>query len=564
MNPFRYHGAGWVLLTEIFRNRSCIRDIVVVTILINVLAVATSFLVMQVFDQVVPALSYSIIFTFAVGMTVVIVLDWVIRATRTRVLDSVSWDVNNSVPQKVFDHILHMRLKFWSRSLSQLVAQSSGHDSVRQLFSSGVILALIDMPFALIFIAFIGVIGGPLSLIYLGFVPLAVLLGYSTQARLRSLAREQLIHSNEFQEFLVEPVQGLESISSSNRAWRFNDQLNEISKTIDHYNIQNKALSNITPASTGSLSNVAYVAAIIIGVPQIEDGNLTMGGLIACSILGGRVIALIAQSVQHLVQWHTVIQSLQVVDQELQLDTECVPEQYLLIPEKAPKHIGLNSVSFSYPNSLSKQLEIEALHFEAGDRVLLLGSPGSGKSTLLKILAGLYRPSEGRVRMGAVDLWEINPNTITEVIAYLPQNIHLFKGTLRSNLTLSRTASDNQLQQTCDALNISQTEAGSWQGLNLEISEGGEGLPDEQKQLIGLGRFLLNRPSIWLLDEPSTSLGNQAKLTAISVLNQQIQTEDIVIMSSDELFSDVKQANRVIVMHEGRIIKDGRPEQVLP
>ncbi len=561
---FKRHGAGWLVLSEMFRSRRWMRDVAIATVLVNVLAVGTSLFAMQVYDRVVPTLAYSTLWTLVAGMGIVISLDWLLKTMRARILDSVSTAVNNRVSQRVFDHIMQIRLDLRPRSLGTLAAQVGGLDSVRQFFSSGVVFALVDMPFALMFIAFIAVIGGPVAWVYLLLLPLAALLGYSTQARLRRLTREQMMRSNERQGLLVDAIQGAESIRSSNASWRFSEQWHEITRTIGHYNIQNKAISNVSTVTTGSLSSAAYIGAIVVGVQQIEAGNLTMGGLIACSILGGRVIAPIAQSVQHLVQWQNVAQSLQMVDQVLLLDTERDPGQNLLIPEEVPNRIELDRVRFSYPNSPIKQLDIPALRFNAGDRVLLLGPIGSGKSTLLKTLAGLYQPSEGRVRLGAADLWEMDPNAVTEVVGYLPQNVHLFKGTLRSNLALSGAVSDSQLLQACDALGIDQIVAGSPQGLNLEISEGGEGLSGGQRQLVGLGRLLLSQPRIWLLDEPTASLDNQADARVMAAINNQIQPDDIVLISTHRPAVAMKHANRVIVMRDGSVIEDGKPEQVMP
>ncbi len=562
-SSFKQQGAGWLVLTEMFRTRRWIRDVAIATVLVNLLAVGTSLFAMQVYDRVVPTLAYSTLWTLVVGMGIVISLDWLLKTIRARILDSVSCAVNNRVSQRVFDHIMQVRLDLRPRSLGTLAAQVGGLDSVRQFFSSGVVFALVDMPFALMFIAFISVIGGPVGWVYLCLLPIAALLGYSTQARLRRLTREQLIRSNERQGLLVDSIQGAESIRSNNATWRFSEQWHEITRTIGHYNIQNKAISNFSTVSTGSLSSAAYISAIVVGVQQIEAGNLTMGGLIACSILGGRVIAPIAQSVQQLVQWQNVAQSLQMVDQLLRLDTERDPDQNLLIPEQTPSRIELLDLTFSYPNSPIKQLDIPTLRFNAGDRVLLLGAIGSGKSTLLKTLAGLYRPSSGRIRLGAADLWEMEPNAVAEVVGYLPQNVHLFKGTLRSNLALSGAVGDSQLLQLCEVLGIDQIAAASPQGLNLEISEGGEGLSGGQKQMVGLGRLLLGRPRIWLLDEPTASLDTQADSRVMATLHQYIQPNDIVVISTHRPALALEQANRVIVLHEGRIIEDGRPEQVL-
>ena len=236
----------------------------------------------------------------------------------------------------------------------------------------------------------------------------------------------------------------------------------------------------------------------MVGVWQIEAGLLTMGGLIACSILGGRIIAPVSQSVQYLEKWQHVSQALNMVHQVLALEPERRPDQQLLLPDEQPTALALEGVRFAYAGSPIRQLTVDELHLASGDRVLLVGPVGSGKSTLLKILAGLYRPSEGRVRLGNADLWETDPLLVSTQIGYLPQSVHLFRGTLRSNLCLSGTAGDDRLLEVSRQLGIDAIAAGNPQGMDLPISEGGEGLSGGQRQLVALARVFINQPRIWL------------------------------------------------------------------
>ena len=549
---------------ELFKHPRWLRDVILATLLVNLLAVSTSLFAMQVYDRVVPTLAYATLWTLVAGMALVVSLDWLLKTIRARILDSVSCEVNDAVSQKVFDHVMNLQLDSRPRSLGTLAAQVSGLDSVRQFFSSGVVFALVDMPFALLFIGFIAIIGGPIGWVYLLLLPVAAVLGWSGQKRLRLLMKEQLIRSHERQGLLVDAIQGTESIRSSNASWRFSEQWREITRSIAHYNIQQKAINNLTTVTTSSLSTAAYVGAIIVGVHQIEAGNLTMGALIACSILGGRVIAPVSQTVQYLTQWQNVAESLQMVNQVLMLDTERRPEQNLLMPDEKPESVALDNVQFSYPQSPIKQLDIESLQFNAGDRVLLLGPIGSGKSTLLKVMAGLYRPSQGRVKLGSADLWEIDPHVVADNIGYLPQSVHLFKGTLRSNLALSGAISDSHLLKVCENLGIDRIAADNPQSMDLEISEGGEGLSGGQKQLVGLGRIFLAQPRIWLLDEPTASLDSDSDAKVLQAIESTIKPEDILIISTHRVTLALKIANRLVMMQQGKVVADGKPDEVMP
>ena len=556
--------AARLVFSEMFKSRRWLIDISIATVIINILAVATSIFAMQVYDRVVPTLAYATLTTLVTGMLIVLSLDWLLKIVRARTLDSVSCAVDKAVSQQVFDHVLRLQLDTRPRSLGTLAAQVGGLDSVRQFFSSGVVFALVDMPFALFFISFIAVIGGPIGWVYLLLLPVAATLGWITQHRLRRLLKQQMMRSNERQGLLVDTIQGAESIRANNASWRFSELWQAITLTISRYNLRQKAISNLTTVTTGSLSTVAYVSAIVVGVGQIEAGNLTMGALIACSILGGRVIGPIAQGVQHLAQWQSVAQALDMVNQVLVLDSERDPDKELLLPEQRFNNVALQSISFSYPESPVRQLKIDDLTFTAGERVVLLGAIGSGKSTLLKVLAGLYRPGEGRVRLGNADLWEIDANVVAEQVSYLPQSVHLFKGTLRSNLTLSGSVSDSHLLHITEQLGIDRIAAESPQGMDLAISEGGEGLSGGQRQLVGLARVFLAQPKIWLLDEPTASLDSETEKQVLQAIDAHVKSDDILIISTHRPALAAQLANRVIIMQRGEIQADGKPEAVLP
>ncbi len=223
----------------------------------------------------------------------------------------------------------------------------------------------------------------------------------------------------------------------------------------------------------------------------------------------------------------------------------------------------LKQIRFFYPESPVQQLNIPELKFSAGDRVVLVGSIGSGKSTLLKILAGLYKPSEGRVLFGDADLWETDPNIVSTHLAYLPQSVQLFKGTLRSNLTLSGSISDSSLLKVSRDLGIDEISANNSLGMDLEISEGGEGLSGGQQQLVALGRVFLAGTKIWLLDEPTASLDNECESRVLDALQQYLKADDILIISTHRPMAATKLANRMILMHQGEIKADGKPEQVM-
>lgn len=562
--PLSGNLAARLVWRELFRERGWLWKVAVATCLVNLIGISTALFAMQVYDRVVPTLAYATLTTLVAGMAIVVILDWILKTLRARILDSLACAVDQRVSQQVFEHLLHVQLDAQPRSLGTLAAQVGSLETVRRFFSATVVFALVDLPFALMFLAFIAVLSVAVSWVYAVLLPAALVLGFLAQWRLRGLLRNQLSRGNERQGLLVDSIRGAESIRASNAGWRFAREWRDITASINRYGIQQRALSSLSTVTTGSLSVIAYVSAVVVGVWQIDAGLLTMGGLIACTILGGRIIAPVAQSVQHLVQWQHVSQALNMVHQVLALDSERRSSQPLLFPDEEPAGVTLEGVRFAYAGSPIRQLDVDRLHLASGDRALLLGPVGSGKSTLLKILAGLYRPAEGRVRLGGADLWETDPLAVSTRIGYLPQSVHLFRGTLSSNLCLNGTASDDRLLEVSRQLGIDGIAAAHPLGMEAPISEGGEGLSGGQRQLVALARVFVSEPRIWLLDEPTASLDREMEDRVWQALEAALRPDDILVVSTHRPLMAGRLVNRVLIMHQGRIVRDGTPETLLP
>lgn len=554
---------GW-LLKELFRSPSWLFNVMASTVLINLLAVATSLFAMQVYDRVVPTLAYSTLTTLVVGMVLVVLFDWVLKVLRGKAMDHMGVQVDKVLSQRVFDHLLHLRLDLMPKGVGQLTAQVNGMESVRNFLSSSVIYALIDLPFVLMFIVFIAIIGGPLAWVYASLLPLAFVFAGVSHWRQRHITRQLMHQVNERTGVLVDAIRGAESIRAANAMHRFSQEWQHTSDQMAEKSRQQKANQTVTLTNIQALSTLAYVAALVVGVSQIESGHLSMGALIACSILGGRVIGPVAQGVQLLSQWYNVSRSLEQVDDILTIEQERRPGQQLLVTDAPPDHIELDKVSFSYAGTPVKQLRIEHLELHAGDRVLLLGPIGGGKSTLMKVLAGLYRPTEGRVRVGPMDLWEMDPDAVANMISYLPQQVHLFKGTLRSNLATAGVRDDLRMAKATQLLGIDVIANDSPQGMDSPVSEGGEGLSGGQRQLIGLARVVVAAPRVWLLDEPTAALDTKTEAQVWQALAHFVAPQDILVVATHRPMAAMSMVNRVLMLQKGVVVKDGKPSEVTP
>ena len=551
-----------LMLSEILRKKRWLVEVLTATLVVNILTVAASLFTMQVYDRVVPSFAYATLWALVMGMFIVVALDWTLKMIRSRILDSVARDVDQRVSQKLYERLMHLRLDTRPSSLGTMAAQVNGLETVRAFFSSSIVFALADCPFALFFIACIGIIGGAMGWVYLLLLILGLIIGVIFQFRMRELSRKEIQRGHERHGLLVDTIQGAETIQSSGAEWRFAEMWRELTTAISGYTNKSRGLSNLTQITTGTLGTIAYVSAVVVGVFEIEAGHLTTGGIIACTILGGRVIGPVAQGVQNMMQWQYVRESLQMVDNLLEHQPTRSDEQDLLVPEKLGGTIQLEGVRFAYQGSPVLRLNINNLSFKSGDRVAIVGANGSGKSTLLKVIAGLYRPASGQVRLGGADLWELNPQILNQYVGYLPQDVHLFRGTLRSNMTLAGGISDARVLEIAKQLGIDRIAADSARGMEMEISEGGQGLSGGQRQLVALSRVFLAAPKIWLLDEPTASLDDDSEMRAMETLKKRIQPDDIVLISTHRPRT-IALSNRMIVMARGQVAADGPTDEII-
>ena len=550
-----------LLLDAFKRNKKWLSEIAVASVFVNLLAVMTSIYAMQVYDRVVPTFAYATLTALTVGMFLVVGIDWVLKFMRARILDILSKKIDMQLSKQSFEHMLHSQTDKLPNSVGLLSAQVSSVESVRGFMSSTIIFSLVDLPFVIFFIMFVYIIGGQVALVYLFALPIAAGLGWYGKQQAQKLYKEEIIRSTEKQGYLVETIQGLDVIQSTNSTWRFQGHWQDLNEDINHFSVKTKQVGSFVTTSTATLSSLTYLGAIVVGVFQIEAGLLTMGGLIACSILGGRIIAPMAQSAQFLFQLQSVLESLNLASRLFEVPQRPRSEFRTALLDRKPTQLTVEDISYSYGDEPVVRLQLYKLSLNAGDRVVLLGNIGSGKSTLLRHLAGLITLQKGTIKLSNIDIWQLAPEELSQHVGYLPQDVRLFKGTLRSNLNMANSASDEFVMKVSDELGITKFAESHPQKMEMPILEGGKGLSIGQKQLVGLARIVLSGPTVWLLDEPTASLDSETEQKVLKTLFETIKPDDIVVIATHRK-SLLALANRVLVLHEGRVLADKKPEEL--
>jgi len=550
------HPARRLLVQALLRRRRVVAEVVVATLLTSLLTIASGLFSQQVYDRVVPSFAYATLWALVAIMGTLMVFDFALRVVRARMLDRVACDIDDEVSSEVFRALGDVRLDARPRSIGTLAAQVGGLESARAFFTSSVLFTLAEIPFALIFIAIIAMIGGPIAWVYVVAAAVALVVGVVSQARIKRLAGAQQVSMHARNGLLVEAIAGSETIKALGAGWRFADRWRSISHDILGSARQLRSVNAVASSLATSLSNQAYLAMMVFGVYLIEAGQITVGALTAIAMLGSRVVGPISSGIMLLTQAHSARLAMQAVDGVLRLPPEREPGLATLRPPQLGARIALDGVRFGYGEGPTPQVDIDSFQLSEGDRVVLLGPPGSGKSTLLRLLAGLYRPSAGRVTLGGIDMQLLDAELVRRAVSLLPQEVQLFRGSLRDNLAMGSMADDARLLDVTRALGLDSLVAEHPRGLDRPIAEGGSGMSVGQRQLCGMARAVMRKPRVLLLDEPSSALDPMSEKRLYEALQYLLEPRDVLVVATHRPGA-ATLCTRAVVMQQGRIVGDG-------
>ena len=543
------------------KRRGVFFEAIFATFVLSIFGLMSALYTMQVYDRVVPTKGFSTLWVLTIGVMMAIFFELVMKLVRSHLVDKASRAIDLELSGVFFSKALAIRSDCRPQTVGTFASQIRHFESVRNFMTSSTLFILADAPFALLFILVIYFIAGPVAFVPLMMIPVGLIIGLSMRGPIERYTAENMEESNKKNGLLIEAIDGVESVKAASAEWKLEDRWRELTKTITATDLKSKLLTTFSTSSTQSIQQLSYVGIIAAGAYSIVNGDLTMGGLIACSIISGRALTPLAQMPNMIVQWKHAKIALDVLDGIMAMPSER-EHQRLVVPDSCKGEVKLKQVGFAYEEN-APQLAIEKLSFKPGDRVAILGAVGSGKSTLIKILSGLYQPQQGGVFLDDMDMSLVANEFVREHIGYLPQEVRLFNGTLRDNLVLGLPAlSDSQILKAAALTGLDQAIQNHPNGLEINISEGGKGLSGGQRQLVGLTRLLLARPKVLLLDEPTASMDNRLEEFVMQHLFDQLPDDSVIVLATHKA-GVLKHVNRIVVMDSGKVTLDGPKQEVL-
>lgn len=585
LSDFAAHHTGWILRVRLpfadvetrhaepgkrphwfwseFRNhRRAMVEVAVASLVTNLLATAIAFYSMQIYDRVIPNQSEPTLWVLTLGALLAIALDGALRVARAALMDTSGRKIELSVQDRLMQRLLGMRAAPGDRRPSQIFGAMREFGSVREFFTASTIGTLTDLPFLVIFLALVAMVGGNLVWVLVLGGLLMVVPGFLLQSRMVALTQATQGANMRAAKLLYEAVFEHETLTTQRGQDRVRRLWSELVTLSALRASDQRHLTTMLTSWANAVQQATYVATILIGTYLVFAGSFTVGTIIAVSMLASRTLAPLAQLSALLARWSNVKSALTGLEAIAEAKQTEDPARRYLRRDRLTGSFELREVTFRYSPDSAPTVDVAALAVPAGQHVAILGANGSGKSTFLRLLAGLYDPDHGRILLDGSDMGQIHPRDLRRHVGYLGQEVRLIEGSLRDNLTMTDLErDDDRLLAALDFAGLGPFVRNHPRGLDLELRETGEGLSVGQRQSVGWARLWLQDPKVVLLDEPTAALDQTLEVTLVSRLGHWLQGRTALIAT--HRIPILHLTTRTLILQGGRLAVDGPRDAVL-
>jgi len=552
--------AEW-LMAPMRANRSTYWKVALAAVFINIFGLLTSLFTMTVYDRVVPNNATSSLVALTIGLAIVVIFDFILKLLRAYFVDHAGANIDRDIGEAVFERLLKMRLELKKGSTGALAGMMRELEALRDFFASATLVAVVDVPFIFLTLLIVWIIGGVVVIIPALMVPLVVLIGWLTHPAMERLSARAMGEGLQKQSVLVEAIGGLETVKTSGAAPLLARRWLKAVQQHSDSSLRQRLISAIGVTFATSAGTISYAGVVIVGVHEIAIRELTMGGLIACSILAGRAIAPLAQISQLLTRMTSTRTAYRQINEMMQMPSEG-PEGEALQLSGVEGRIEFRNVGFKYPGAPERAIDGLSFTVEPGEHVALLGRVGSGKSTIARLILGLYPPEEGLIMIDGTDIRQLDPTSLRANVGAAMQESVLLTGSVRENIALGRAGiGDEEMVRAAQISGTHQFMGQIANGYDLRLADRGEGLSGGQRQSIAIARALAGRPPIVLMDEPSSAMDAQTEGGLIQRLQEELKGRTLILITHRPPLLQLVQ--RIILMDKGKIVSDGPRDNVL-
>lgn len=537
-------------------------DCILASILINLFVLATPLFTMNVYDRVIPNNAQETLLVFTIGIVFVFLLDASLKFLRSYFLEIAGKKSDIIMSSIIFEKVIDLKMEAHPKSVGSFSNNLKSFDSIRSFLTNATLSVLIDFPFSILFLAVIYYIAGVMVFVPIFIMALIVLYALIIKKPLQESIESTYEASAKKNGILVESLHNIETIKSQGLSGNIQYNWEESTGEIADKSLKSKLISSSIPTISGLLVGLNTVLIIVIGVYQIQNFELTMGGLIAAMILSSRAIAPMSQIAALISNYEDAKTSYKMLDEIVNKPLERPAAKEFVKRPSLKGDIEFRNVNFKYPDTQNYALEDVSFTIKEGEKVAFIGKIGSGKSTIAKLILKLYEPESGSILIDGIDISQIDPADIRKNFSYVPQDVHLFRGSIKNNILGSYRFIDDQWLIECSKISTTDDFVKlNPLGYDMQVGERGLGLSGGQRQSVAIARALISQGDICLFDEPTNAMDQTTENKVLYNLKENIENKTLLLVT--QKMNMLELASRIIVMNQGKKVLDGKKEDVI-
>ena len=536
-------------------------EIGILTFFINLFALAVPLFTMSVYDRVVPNSAFETLFVLSLGVGVILIFDLIFKSVRNYIIEKTGKKLGLHLEEELMKRVLLIQTQYDDMMTGSKANLFRELQQVREFFATRSLVQVIDFPFFFIALFVIFLISPAVAAVPTIAAILILIFNVLLQIPISNLSAKNLENMQSKQSYLVESIQGSQSIKLTNATSTKLFNWRNIVAFSDAISLRIQSLNALSMNLSQTVIQLVTMFVIVVGVFEIAAKNLSVGGLIAVTILASRAMVPVINVSMMVIRFKEINESINTINNFWHLPIESQKELEVGIG-KLKGQIEFKDVEFFFKDSKYPSLNKVSFKINKGEKVGIIGQTGAGKSTLLKLLTGLYTPTSGSIYFDGHDTSTMHPVEIRQNIGVMPQEPFLFNGSLKENIELSRPISKEKMMELISITGLEELVKKSGKGDGLQVGERGSNLSTGQRQLVAMARAILNDPSMLILDEPTSGLDVGLEKTLINQLKSVIATDKTVIVITHR-FSALDLVDRVIVLSQGKIVADGPKQKIL-
>ncbi len=546
----------------LWKSRRFLLQAAFATLLTNLFAVGTSLFAMIVYNRIIPANAMSSLSVLVLGMFVLLLADYLIKTVRSKLLGIAGLESDMIIADRLFTQIIDMQYRSKKGSVGSLASTLKEYEQIREFFTSATLVSIIDMPFAIIFIFFIGFLGGAMILPVLAGIALLFGITVYLQPRMKKIAEQSQEDAHNKHSVLVETLTGLETVKLLGAGGLLRRRFKNVLIKQAAISEETKRHTYFSSNLTQEIQQAVQICVVTVGAITVSNGSYGFGAIIACTILSGKALLPFAQLAQLLSRLNQISTGYKSLNELMKQPVEHSKESPYLNRGRLKGEIEFKDVSFSYPGQEGVALDHVSFKVNSGERVAIVGRVGSGKTTVSKLITKLFVPDSGSILIDGIDILQLDPAEIRENIGMVSQEPWLIAGSIEQNILLgSPDATTEDLLWAGKLCGVSGFTDEHPKGYKMLVGERGEGLSGGQRQSVTIARALVKKPPIFLFDEPTSAMDARSERALIENLqNHRFEGTMIVITHRTSLLALV---DRVLVIDNGKIVGEGSVEAFL-